>query len=143
MNDEAEEKKEDKKGEEAEEPEDEDEDEDGKETPTHQLTLSAGNISAIFALALESFQLATFALQSESSEEDDGGVILPEWAPKLAKIGYGSFLTQAGSFTPVDLSWCAIGAVALLLLIFALQFLLELRSYGLYLIHGNDAAGRD
>jgi len=113
--------------------------------PPNTFTKSAANIIVLFSLSLEYFQMASFSLQSnpldgDSALESGGGVLLaPTAAPTVEpdddfwgttmfdsvyiKVAMDSDLT-------ITFMWAAVGAVALLVVVFATQFLFELKLYG-------------
>ena len=61
---------------------------------------------------------------SSGDDDDDGSLKLPHWAPKVFKYLYLAFISDEVTF----LSWMSVGVVALLVLIFSAQFVIELRS---------------
>jgi len=101
------------------------------------VVLSFANFITLGSLLLEFIQLASFPLQaaSDDDDDDDGSNPLPRWAPGVFKLLYGFFISN----DDIVLIWLAIGCVAALILLFCRQFLLELRTYGLYLVHGKAA----
>ena len=112
--------------------------------PPNTFTKSAANIIVLLSLSLEYFQMAFFSLQSnpldgDSREADSGVVFAPTASPTVeldddfwgAKVFDSVYIKVSldSDFTLLFI-WAAVGVVALLIIVFATQFLFELKLYG-------------
>ena len=114
--------------------------------PPNTFKLSSENILALKNLILEYCQMSTFALQSNPLEEDSAetgsdspGVGFPSAAPTVEPTSdfWGTKMFDkvfVNFFPDSDLTltfmWVCVALVCLLVIVFANQFLLELRQYG-------------
>jgi hypothetical protein len=111
---------------------------------------AAANIVELLSLSVEFLQMASFALQSSPysvNNDDDGSSTAPVddnddeessgfWGEKLFKIFYvhvpGARDVQYGCM------WGSVGVVGLLVILFATQFLSELKKYGRLMVNPDD-----
>lgn len=99
--------------------------------------ISLGGLILIGSLSLEFFQMATFALQNNPYEPDSSSTVSDPgstprtnyWGSELFSVLYVTIYDNIQFIT----MWFAVGLVMLLVLLFSLKFLFELRQYGFYL----------
>jgi hypothetical protein len=117
--------------------------------PNTFLWNSPANILELLSLTLEFWQMASFSLQNDpyynntdddgtgaSDNDDDDTGPSHFWGKKLFQTLY--VRVTVGAEAQFGLMWTTIGLVGVLITIFSLQFLSELRTYGQLMKHVED-----